>query len=66
MTEKPPKHPLTVIAARLSEYTPGVARTTVYIGQGLAEWIENEARNMPVADERRPGYLDLADRLRNR
>lgn len=58
-------HPLTVIAATLAGEIPSVARSTRKLGDNLAGWIENEAQAMSPDDDRKPGYMDLANRLRN-
>lgn len=59
-------HPLTVIASSLGDQEQGVAHVTLTVGTSLAEWLTIEAQSMTAQDERRTGYLDLAQRLRVR
>lgn len=59
------QHPLTIIARTLADEMPSVAVITRRVGESLAEWIEQQAQGMKPGDSRVPGFLDLADRLRN-
>lgn len=43
-----------------------VARITLQAAEMLAEWLAEQAAAMSQADERKPGFIDLADRLRRR
>lgn len=58
-------HPLTIIAAAMGNHPDGTGRVTRAIGHRLADFLDSQCRDMAAADERIPGYADLALRLRN-
>jgi hypothetical protein len=58
-------HPLTTIAAAMGPHPDGTGRVTRAIGFALADFLDSQCRDMAAADEREPGYTDLANRLRN-
>jgi hypothetical protein len=59
-----PRTEITKTLAKYKDSGYSIGRVTVAIGENVALWLTMEAGSFEPFDERTPGYLELAQRLR--